>query len=183
MGCSKPGFTHSRYQLQKSSQISEYKIFNASLSLNSFNNASICFFTSFKRFSNHSTAKLFSFISTVFDSHIFTNFNAFQILLLKFLPCSRLASSNNKSFPAGEEIIIPKRTASAPYLSISSNKSGELPRLLLIFLPCLSRTIPVKYTSLNGFFSSDLTNSNPAMIILATQKKIISCPVTNTEVG
>ena len=45
---------------------------------------------------------------------------------------------------------MPKRTASAPNFSISISRSGEFPNCLLIFLPSLSRTIPVKYTSLNG---------------------------------
>ena len=69
---------------------------------------------------------------------------AFHILLEKFLPCSHKDSSNGKSLPAGEDKSIPTLTPSAPYFSISSIGSGEFPSDLDIFLPCLSRTIPVR---------------------------------------
>src|SRR5690606_18141811 len=106
--------------------------------------------------------------------------NEFQILLVKFRPCSHKDSSNNKSLPAGELNNIPTRTPSAPYFSISSSGSGEFPKDLLILRPCLSRTIPVRYTSLNGGAS---IYSYPAIIIRATQKNKISGAVTNTSVG
>jgi hypothetical protein len=48
------------------------------------------------------------------------------------------------------------------------------------FYPSLSLMIPVKYTLSNGFLP---LNSYPAIIILATQKKMISGPVTNVFVG
>src|SRR5260221_14417043 len=86
-------------------------------------------------------------------SQPFTSFSAFHSLLLKFLPCSSAASSNSRSLPAGEEIMIPNRTASAPYFSINPSNSGELPNCLLILRPCLSLTIPVKYTSRKGIRS------------------------------
>ena len=70
--------------------------------------------------------------------------NAFHILLQKFLPCSICASSYRISFPAELHRSIPRRTASAPYLSIRSSGSGELPRVLDIFLPSLSLTMPVR---------------------------------------
>ena len=79
-----------------------------------------------------------------------TRRKAFHILLLKLRPCSQRLSSKRMSLPAGALSIIPIRTPSAPNLSIRSNGSGELPRLLLILRPSLSRTIPVKYTCLNG---------------------------------
>ena len=83
---------------------------------------------------------------------------------------------------------MPKRSPSAPYFAIKSSGSGELPNDFDIFRPCLSRISPVKKTSRNGMLSSmrsDLLglNSKPAMIMRATQKKIMSGPVTNAEVG
>ena len=84
------------------------------------------------------------------------------------------------SFPAGAESIIPIRTASAPYCAISSSGSGEFPSDFDIFLPNLSLTIPVKYTFLNGMLP---LYSYPAIIILATQKKMMSGPVTRSLVG
>ena len=45
--------------------------------------------------------------------------------------------------------------------------------------------MPVKYTFLKGMRSLGVPsrNSRPAIIILATQKKMMSGPVTKTEVG
>ncbi len=105
---------------------------------------------------------------------------AFHILLVKFRPCSVNDSSNNKSPPAGEHSNIPTRTPSAPYFSINSSGSGEFPSDFDILRRALSRTIPVKYTCLKGYC---FRSSYPLIIIRATQKKIISCPVTNTFVG
>ena len=131
--------------------------------------------------SNHLIAILFtSGCSISATSHPFISLNAFHILLLKLRPCSHRLSSNKISFPAGAESIMPIRTPSAPNLSISSIGSGLFPRLLLIFRPSLSRTIPVKYTFLNGILPR---YSYPAIIILATQKNIISGPVTRSDVG
>src|ERR1051326_5808193 len=98
-----------------------------------------------RRAPNHSTEILF--VSLCFASlvlHPFIKRNAFQILFEKFLPCSQYASSNGRSFPAGEHSSIPTRTPSAPYFSISSIGSGEFPSDLLILRPILSRTIPVR---------------------------------------
>src|SRR4051812_21931309 len=98
IGCSKPGFTHSRYQLQKSSHISEYIVFNASLNLNCCIMFSTSCFTSFSLFSNQRVAKSLSVLidcpfplGAILASHIFTSFSAFQILLLKLRPCSSAA--------------------------------------------------------------------------------------------
>src|SRR5690606_2683801 len=82
--------------------------------------------------------------NVLFTSHPFTNRKAFHILVENLLPWSHNASSNNKSLPAAAHDNIPKRTPSAPYLSINSKASGEFPKDLLISLRCLSRTIPVK---------------------------------------
>ena len=145
------------------------------------NRSSTSALVSFNLASNHFTAILFPVgcsASSVFQP--FTRRKAFHILLLKLRPCSQRLSSNRISLPAGAESIIPIRTPSAPNFSISSIGSGELPRLFDILRPNLSRTIPVKYTFLNGILP---IYSSPAMIIRATQKKMISGPVTKSLVG
>ena len=73
-----------------------------------------------------------------------------------------------------------KRSASAPNWSIISMGSIPLPSDLDIFRPWLSRTRPWIKTVRNG--SSSIC-SIPEKIILATQKKIMSYPVTITVVG
>ena len=55
-----------------------------------------------------------------------------------------------------------------------------MPRVLDILRPILSRTMPVKYTLEKGCLPM---NSSPAMIMRATQKKMISGPVTKSLVG
>ena len=84
------------------------------------------------------------------------------------------------SFPAEIPYIKEKRKLSVPYFAIISNGSIPLPKDLDIFLPWLSRTIPWIKTSLNG---STPVCFIPENIILATQKNIISYPVTNVDVG
>src|SRR5687767_136806 len=79
--------------------------------------------------------------------HDLINLNAFQILLQKLRPSSHNFSSKRISLPAGEEARIPYRTPSAPNCSIRPSASGLFPSCLLIFLRCLSLTMPVKYTS------------------------------------
>ena len=174
------GLIISRYQLENSSQNNLYTTINASemryLLKRSFNSALACFNLA----SNQATAILFASFSKSATSQPFTRRKAFQILLLKLRPCSQSASSNKISFPAGAESIIPIRTPSAPNLSMSSNGSGELPNDLDILRPSLSRTIPVKYTFLKGNLPM---YSSPAIIIRATQKKIISGAVTRSLVG
>ena len=72
------------------------------------------------------------------------------------------------------------RRASALVAAMISRGSIELPRLLLIFRPLSSRTVPWMYTSRKGISPM---NSQPAMIMRATQKKIISEAVTSVWVG
>ena len=55
--------------------------------------------------------------------------------------------------------------------SMTEIGSTPLPKFLLIFLPWLSRTMPLIKISLNG---TSPVNSRPLNIILATQKKIMS---------
>ncbi len=73
-----------------------------------------------------------------------------------------------------------KRTASAPWRSISSRGSSTFPLDLLIFAPLASRTRPWITTSRNG---ARPVRCSPIIIIRATQKKMMSKPVTSTSVG
>ena len=76
--------------------------------------------------------------------------------------------------------IIENLIASTPNSFIKSSGSGEFPRDFDIFLPISSLTIPWKNTFLNGIF---LSSYIPNIIILATQKNMMSAPVTNVFVG
>jgi hypothetical protein len=73
-----------------------------------------------------------------------------------------------------------KRTASAPYSSMTAIGSGELPSDFDILRPSGSRTMPLNSTWANG---TACLNSIPAMIMRATQKKMMSGPVTRNWVG
>ena len=55
-----------------------------------------------------------------------------------------------------------------------------LPLVFDIFSPCSSRMRPVMYTSRNG---TSPMNFRPIIIMRATQKKMMSKPVTSTLVG
>ena len=84
-------------------------------------------------------------------------------------PVVRLATRVSKSMP-----------------SIKSIGSSTLPLDLDIFCPCPSRTKPCTYTVLNGTCglpSLSLIKYSVIIIIRATQKKMMSKPVTNTLVG
>ena len=86
-------------------------------------------------------------------------------------------------------IMLPVRfstKSSSPIPSIMSNGSSTLPLDFDILLPASSRIRPVTYTVLNGTCglpSSSLMKCMVIMIIRATQKKMMSKPVTNTSVG
>jgi len=145
MGCPYAGLIISRYQLENSSQNNLYTAISASLKRYLPNKSATSAAVFANMDSNHSVASLaYSGCAISATSQPFTKRNAFHILLLKLRPCSHNASSNKISFPAGAASIIPIRTPSAPYLSISSNGSGELPKDFDILRPSLSRTIPVK---------------------------------------
>ena len=181
MGEPYAGFTISRYQLENSSQKSRYTAMRAS-EMRYFENKSFNSSLVWRSLaSNHWQAiRLASGCGWSLTSQPLTSLNAFQILLLKLRPCSHSASSKRISLPAGAESIMPIRTPSAPYCSINSMGSGELPSDFDILRPSLSRTIPVKYTFLKGILPR---YSYPAIIIRATQKKIMSGPVTRSLVG
>ena len=131
--------------------------------------------------SNHATARrAASGCGTSAACQPFTRRKAFHILLLKLRPCSHSAWSNRMSLPAGAESSNPMRTPSAPYWSMRARGSGELPSDLDILRPSLSRTMPVKYTLRKGMSPR---YSYPAMIMRATQKKMMSGPVTRSAGG
>ena len=67
-----------------------------------------------------------------------------------------------------------------PMPSIRSIGSSTLPFDLLIFWPSESRTRPVTYTSRNGTLP---VKCSDIITMRATQKKMMSKPVTSTEVG
>ncbi len=64
--------------------------------------------------------------------------------------------------------------------STTSSGSSPLPRVFDIFWPSASRTSPVMWTLRNG---TSPMKCSVIMIIRATQKKMMSCPVTSTSVG
>ena len=84
------------------------------------------------------------------------------------------------SMPGDAIAAIVNRSASAPMSSITDSGSTTLPFDLLIFWPRSSRTSPVMYTVWNG---TSPANFRPSMIIRATQKKMMSNPVSSSVVG
>ena len=81
-------------------------------------------------------------------------------------------------------IILPVRFStrvSRSMPSMISSGSSTLPLDLDIFCPLASLTRPCMYTSLNGTCPS--INLTPNIIMRATQKNIMSKPVTRTLVG
>ena len=108
------------------------------------------------------------------------SFDAFQILLTKFLEPSILSSERSISRPCAASMVRVNRNASVPYWSMMVRGSMTLPLDLLIFFPSASRTSAWMYTSLKG---TSPMNLMPIMIMRATQKKRISKPVISSDVG
>ena len=109
-----------------------------------------------------------------------TKRDAFHSLLAKFRAASIFSSEKRISFPGLLPVASAKRRASAPYLDMISSGSMPLPSDLDILRPCASRTRPWMNTVEKGFCP---ICSRPENIIRATQKKMISYPVTRTDVG
>src|SRR5699024_2241945 len=84
------------------------------------------------------------------------------------------------SCPGVEPVARKYLSASAPYLSMTSIGSTPLPNDFDILRFCSSRTSPCSKTSSKGFSP---VCSSEEKIILATQKKMISYPLTRTFVG
>ncbi len=72
------------------------------------------------------------------------------------------------------------RSASAPCCSVMTRGSITFPFVFDIFWPFSSRTIGCRYTVRKG---TSPMKWRPIIIIRATQKKMMSCPVSMTEVG
>ena len=106
---------------------------------------------------------------------------AFQILLAKFRDAWTQSSPIGTSVPGLAPRARVKRTASEPYASIQSSGSTTLPNDFDIFLPRSSRTRPVRAMVLKG--TSPSIAYRPNIIIRATQKKMMSWPVSRTSVG
>ena len=75
---------------------------------------------------------------------------AFQILLAKLRKDSIFSSDMRMSLPGATPMTSEKRSASAPYLSMTSMGSMPLPSDLDILRPCASRTRPCISATLNG---------------------------------
>jgi hypothetical protein len=93
---------------------------------------------------------------------------------------SRSAGSSTMSVPTARPLLTAKRSASAPKRRTTSSGSMPLPSDFDIFTCLVSRTVPCRYTVWNG---TRPMKCRPAMIIRATQKKMISGAVTRTSVG
>ena len=109
-----------------------------------------------------------------------TNRAAFQSLLAKFLASSSFCGPYRWSMPAVAPWIRANRNASAPASSMTASGSTTLPFVFDIFLPSGSRMSPDSEIVWNGGFP---VSSSPSITIRATQKKMISQPVSRTDVG
>jgi hypothetical protein len=84
------------------------------------------------------------------------------------------------SRPCAAKAASVKRKASVPYLLMMASGSTTLPFDLDIFWPSASRMRAWMYTWRNG---SSFMKCRPSMAMRATQKKMMSKPVTSTDVG
>ena len=105
---------------------------------------------------------------------------AFHNLVTKLRPSATRAGPSLMSRPGPVSVQTAKRRASAPYSSIMASGSMTLPFDLDIFWPRSSRTRPWMHTVRNG---TSPMKCRPIIIIRATQKKMMSNPVTSTSVG
>ena len=164
---------NSIYPSQKSSQIKLYSsvptFWNSYLSI--FFLTSLIVLLSLVNIHLSLNVRLEKSYSFTFSIFINVNLDAFHILFIKFQVDFIFSSSNLKSWPGAELVVKKYLSASHPYSSIISIGSIPLPKLLLIFLPSLSRISPCIIQSLNG---TSLVNSSDWNIILDTQKNIIS---------
>ncbi len=96
---------------------------------------------------------------------------AFQTLFANRWAPSRRSGDIRWSMPGAVPLTSAKRSASAPTSSMTPSGSTTLPRVLDILAPTGSRTMPWRYTMLNG---SRPVSHSPSIIIRATQKKMMS---------
>ena len=105
---------------------------------------------------------------------------AFHSLLANRWKASMRSASKRTSWLPVPTAAAQARTASAPYRSTISSGSTTFPFDLLIRDPSAAWMMLVIITWLNGFF---WVNFRPVMIMRATQRKMMSRPVTSTSVG
>ena len=105
---------------------------------------------------------------------------AFQIFVAKLRPTSNFFMSTLESQSSEVMSASEKRSASAEYSSMILSGSRELPSDFDILRPCASRTMPWMTMFANGGF---FMKWMPAIIMRATQKKMMSCAVTRSVVG
>ncbi|OQA84561.1 MAG: hypothetical protein BWY28_02883 [bacterium ADurb.Bin236] len=108
------------------------------------------------------------------------NLAVFHNLLQNPAPILNLSADTFTSCPIEPRYRKVNLIASAPNSSMISIGSITLPELLLIFFPVSSLISPCMNTSPKG---TSPPNFSPKNIILATQKKMMSNPVTRTDVG
>ena len=108
----------------------------------------------------------------------------FQSLFANSLAFCSLPSESWLSAPADTPFTSAKRSVSAPISSITPTGLSTLPFDFDIFSerPCApeTRTRPWRYTDVKG---TSPMFSMPIMIMRATQKKMMSWPVSSTEPG
>ena len=92
-------------------------------------------------------------------------------MLAKLRKDSIFSSDMRMSLPGATPITSEKRSASAPYLSMTSMGSMPLPSDLDIFLPSASRTRPCISATSNGHSP---VCSSPENTMRASQKKMMS---------
>ena len=106
---------------------------------------------------------------------------AFQSLLAKARNPSMRSLASLMSRPwALVSAASVKRRASAPCFSVMARGSMTFPFVFDIFCPFSSRTMGCRKTVRKG---TSPMKWMPIIIIRATQKKMMSCPVSMTEVG
>ncbi len=101
-------------------------------------------------------------------------------MFAKLRLASTLSEFHLMSLPGVFPVITVILRASAPYLAIISSGSTPAPFERLILLPSAFLTSPCSRTWENGFSPMNL---RPENIILATQKNMMSYPVSSTVPG
>ena len=180
----KRDFVSSIYQSHSTSQTKSY-IFCSARPSSNLSRFSVTSFT--KRLYCESThlssiAKVSGSVQSATSSERFSRTKrvAFQSLFAKFRAALIFSSEKRMSLPGLLPVTSASRSASAPYWSITSSGSMPLPSDLDIFRPWASRTRPWINTVRNGTFP---VCSMAEKIMRATQKKMISYPVTSVSVG
>ncbi len=168
-------FESSIYQSQKSPHMKSYTFCTATPSSKRSRFSVISLATRLNLLTIHLSSRVSSPGSSGDTSKpsmfIWINRAAFQILLAKFRLAATFSSEYLVSLPGLVPVIMVRRRASAPYLSMTCTGSTPLPRDLDILRPWESRTRPWNSTVSKGI--SPIC-SMPENIMRATQKKMMS---------